>query len=207
MPGKAQGMADARRHTPLEDAQGLVFGTAATAFAVHLLTSAGLMTGQIAGLAVLVSYLTGWAFGLVFFVINLPFYALAAVQVGVAFALKTFAAVAVLSAISLALPALVTFETVEPLTAALLFGVIAGLGLLALFRHGMSLGGVSIVGFWLQDRFGWKAGWVQLGFDAVLFAAALFVLPPLLVLWSLAGAAVMNLILAVNHRRDRYIAT
>jgi hypothetical protein len=27
------------------------------------------------------------------------------------------------------------------------------------------------------------------------------------VLWSLLGAAVLNAILAINHRRDRYIGT
>jgi len=46
---------------------------------------------------------------------------------------------------------------------------------------------------------------VQLGFDAVLFAAAFLVLDPVMVGLSLLGAVVVNLIIAVNHRRDRYI--
>jgi uncharacterized membrane-anchored protein YitT (DUF2179 family) len=48
---------------------------------------------------------------------------------------------------------------------------------------------------------------VQLGFDLVLFSAALLVMAPMLVLYSLSGAVVLNLIVAINHRRDRYIAT
>lgn len=195
------------RHTPFEDAQGIVFGTALCGFAVHMLTAAGLMTGQTAGLAVLIGYATGWGFGPVFLAVNLPFYWLAWRKMGPAFTLKTFLSVALMAGAVTALPHLVTFDRLEPLSTALIFGAIAGVGLLALFRHGGSLGGVGIVALWLQERTGLRAGWLQLGFDAVLFAAALAVIAPPLVAWSLAGAVVLNLVIAVNHRRDRYIAT
>ena len=201
-------MSEARRHTPLEDAQGLVVGCLLCALGLEFLTASGLVTGQTAGLAVLIAYASGWAFGPVFFVINLPFYALAAARMGRAFTLKTFAAVALLSGFTMVLPHLVSFDRLDPVAAALLFGVTAGAGLLALFRHGASLGGVGIVAVYLQDRIGWKAGWVQLAFDAVLFAAALAVLDDWrLVAISLLGAATVNAIIAVNHRRHRYIAT
>ena len=59
----------------------------------------------------------------------------------------------------------------------------------------------------VQDRTGLRAGWLQMGFDAVLFLLALFWIPADRVLWSLPGVAVLNLVIAVNHRRDRYIAT
>jgi uncharacterized membrane-anchored protein YitT (DUF2179 family) len=176
-------------------------------FGVHLLTAAGLVTGQTAGLAVLISYATGWAFGPVFVAINLPFYWLAWRRMGAAFTLRTFVAVGLMAGVTTALPHLVTVDRLDPLATAIVFGAIGGAGLLALFRHGASLGGVGIVALWLQDRTGLRAGWLQLGFDAVLFAVALWLLPPVLVLWSLAGAVVLNLVIAVNHRRDRYIAT
>jgi len=66
---------------------------------------------------------------------------------------------------------------------------------------------VGIMAFYLQEEYGWRAGWVQLGFDLVLFGTALLILDPMLVLWSLLGAAVLNAIIAINHRRDRYIVT
>lgn len=187
--------------------QALVFGTLMCAFGLVILTSAGLVTGQTAGLAVLISYATGWGFAPVFFAVNIPFYGLAFARMGLRFTLKTFAAVALLSGFAALLPQMVTFQALHPALAAVLFGVVTGSGLLAIFRHGASLGGVGIVALWAQDRLGWQAGWVQLGFDAVLFAAALALLEPALVLWSLAGAVVVNLILGVNHRRDRYIGT
>ncbi len=200
-------MADTPTHTPFEDAQGLLFGAAMCGFGMVILTGAGLVTGQTAGLAVLIAYATGMSFGAVFFLITLPFYALAWQQLGAAFTLKTFIAVALISGLSLGLEDWVEVSPAHPAVAAVLFGLTAGGGLLAIFRHRASLGGIGILAFWLQERLGWRAGWVQLGFDLMLFAAALFLLDPLLVLWSLIGAAVLNAIIAINHRRDRYIAT
>ncbi|WP_414897985.1 YitT family protein [Rhodovulum sp. YEN HP10] len=196
----------APRHTLPDDIQGLVFGTLLVALSVSLLKSAGLVTGQIAGLSLVGAYATGLGFGPVFFVLNLPFYWLGYRRMGRAFVLKTFAAVALLSVFSELLPHVLAIGPVHPLAASLLAGVTAGAGLLALFRHGASLGGVGIMALWLQDSRGIRAGWVQLGFDTVVFALAFAVIPPLTVLWSMAGAAVLNLIIATNHRRDRYIA-
>ena len=200
-------MAAPAPHTKFEDVQGLVFGAVMCAFGVLILTGAGLVTGQTAGLAVLVAYVTGYSFGLVFFAINIPFYAMAWWRLGREFTFKTFVSVALISAISLVIEDLVQVDPAHPAVAAVLFGLIAGAGLLAIFRHRASLGGVGIVAYDLQERFGWPAGWVQLAFDLALFAVALLVLDPDLVLWSLLGAAVLNAIVAINHRRDRYIGT
>ncbi len=198
---------DTPRHSPFEDAQGLAAGAALCAFGLVILTSAGLMTGQTAGLAVLIGYATGWPFAAVFFIINLPFYALAFARMGLRFTLKTFAAVAALSAVAALLPGFVRFDLLHPGAAAVLFGVVTGAGLLAIFRHGASLGGVGIVALLAQERLGWQAGWVQLGFDAVLFALAFLLIEPVLVAWSLLGALVANAVVGINHRRDRYIGT
>ncbi len=139
--------------------------------------------------------------------VNLPFYGFAIRRMGRAFTAKTFAAVALMSAIVEVLPALVSFGKVEPLTGALFFGMIAGGGMIAILRHGASLGGIGILALWLQDHTGSRAGWTQLGVDALGFAAALLLLPSDIVAYSLAGALVMNLLIGINHRRDRYVAT
>lgn len=197
----------ALRHTLIEDAQAFLLGTAMCALSVQFLTELGLITGQTAGLGVLLSYVTGWSFGTVFFVVNLPFYALAWLRMGPVFTVKSFVAVALLSAMTEVFPHLMSFEALNPALGAVLAGATAGLGLIVLFRHGASLGGIGVLGLFLQDRFGIRAGWVQMGFDAVLFSVALVLLDLPLVAWSLLGAVVVNLIVAVNHRRDRYIAT
>jgi len=198
-------MTEADRHSLIEDAQGIAYGATMAAFGIVILTHLGLVTGQTAGLAVLISYATGWSFGPVFFAINLPFYLLGYLRMGLAFTVKTFLAVGLLSALSLWLPGQVAFATLNPWLGAVLFGFVSGSALLALFRHGASLGGIGIIAVLLQDRLGWRAGWVQLAFDAVLFAAAFLVIEARLVLISFLGALVVNLVIAINHRRDRYV--
>jgi len=200
-------MTDPKTHSLIEDAQGIAFGATLAAFGIVILTHLGLVTGQTAGLAVLISYATGWGFGPVFFVVNIPFYAFGLWRMGWRFTVKTFLAVAALSGLTMVMPGWISFAHVNPAFGAVLFGLVSGAALLALFRHGASLGGVGIVALILQDRFGIRAGWVQLGFDAVLFAVALMLVDLQTVLWSFLGAAIINLTIAINHRRDRYVAT
>lgn len=193
-------------HSIREDALALVVGTSMCALGVMLLAQPGLITGQTAGLAVLLSYVSGWSFGAIFFVLNLPFYWLALTQMGLRFTLRSFIAVAMVSLMTDYMPLVLKIEHVAPPAAAFLGGTAIGLGLIAIFRHGASLGGVGVLALWLQEKAGIQAGWVQLGFDAALFAVAVFVLDTDLVIWSLAGTVMVNVIVALNHRRDRYIA-
>nr|MCS5602207.1 YitT family protein [Paracoccus sp. (in: a-proteobacteria)] len=64
---------------------------------------------------------------------------------------------------------------------------------------------IGIVGLYIQDATGFRAGWVQMAFDAALFLIALSLRDPITVAWSFLGAVVLNLVIAINHRRDRYI--
>lgn len=195
-----------QRHTVLEDAQALVIGTLFISFAVLLFNQAGLLTGGTAGLAFLVHYGTGISFGKVFFALNLPFYWLAWRRMGRAFTLKTFAAVALLSLLADWHPHFVRLESLDPLYAGIMGGLLAGAGFLILFRHRASLGGVGILALYLQESRGWRAGRVQMAVDCVIVAAAFATMEPLRVVYSLAGAVALNLILAVNHRPGRYVA-
>lgn len=194
-----------RTHSLTDDAQGLIYGSFMGAFGVIILTHLGFVTGQTAGLAVMISYSTGWGFAPVFFVVNLPFYWLGYKRFGIGFTLKTFVAVALLSLLVAILPPFLQLGQIHPTVGALLFGFATGSALLALFRHGASLGGIGIVGLYLQDRTGFRAGWTQMIFDAFLFIWALALRDLETVAWSFLGALVVNLVVAINHRRDRYI--
>ena len=199
--------APADHHSPLEDGLALVIGTLLVALSVFFLRDEALITGQIAGLSLVLSYWGGWGFGLVFFLLNLPFYIFAVLRMGWIFTFKTFAAVALLSLETELLQGVLTITPGHPALAALFAGITAGTGLLVLFRHGATLGGVGIMALYIQDRLGLRAGIVQLGFDALVFALAFALFPLVTVLWSLAGAVLINVVITLNHRRDRYIAT
>lgn len=200
-------MSAPQNHSLIEDAQGLVFGATMASFGILILTHLGFVTGQTAGAAVLISYATGWGFGPVFFVINLPFYWLGYKRMGLRFTIKTFIAVGLLSVLTVLMPGWISFAHLAPGMGAVLFGFISGAALMALFRHGASLGGIGIVALYLQDKTGFRAGYTQLIFDVFLFAIALTLRAPVTVAWSFLGALVLNLVIAINHRKDRYIVT
>ncbi|WP_373352995.1 YitT family protein [Pseudoroseicyclus sp. CXY001] len=193
-------------HTPLEDLQGLSIGLIAAALGLSFLTSLGFLTGQTAGLALIIAYLGGWSFGIVFWLVNLPFYLLAWRRLGPEFTLKSLGCVTILSVLVDLIPRWMAFETLNPIFGTLCFGVLTGFGLLGVFRHKGSLGGLGVVALLAQDRFGLRAGYVQLAADVLIFAAALFLFEPRVVGYSLFGAVILNGVIAFNHRRDRYIA-
>ena len=194
------------RHSFLDDCQGLAYGSFMAAIGVLALTQLGLVTGQTAGLALLIAYAAGLPFGPVFFAINLPFYVFGYLRFGPVFTLKSFIAVSLLTILSSWLPGRIGFAHLDPTVGAILAGAASGSALIALFRHGASLGGIGIVALMLQDRTGFRAGLTQLLVDAAIFTLALLVLPLDRVGWSFLGAAVVNLMVAINHRRDRYVA-
>jgi len=193
------------RHTWFEDTQALLTGTLLISLGLTMFKHAGLLTGGTAGLAFLLHYASGVSFGKWFFVINLPFYWIAWRRLGRAFTFKTFAAVALLSVMTDGLPAVVAFERLAPAYAAVLGGLLIGTGFLMLFRHHASLGGVGIVAVLLQQDRGWRAGVVQMVVDGAIVLAAVWMVSPTRVAYSLLGALALNLTLAVNHKPGRYL--
>lgn len=194
-------------HSLLDDVQGISLGVFLAGISVHLLTTVGLITGQTAGIAVIISYLSGYSFGLVFFLVNIPFYVLAWKRLGKMFMIKSLISVTLLSILTTIIPLGMGFTYIDPLLGALTCGALTGVALLVLFRHNGSLGGLGVVALLIQDTTGFRAGWVQLIFDACLFGLAFFIFDTAIVIYSLIGAVTLNLIIAFNHRRDRYIAT
>lgn len=193
-------------HRPYEDVQALLTGTLFVALGVVMFRHAGLFTGGTAGLAFLLHYTTGWSFGLLFFLVNLPFYWLAWRRMGAMFTVKTFAAVGMLAVLSELVPAWIHIDALSTGFAAVAGGLLTGAGMLMLFRHRASLGGFNVLVLWLQERFGWRAGHVQMAMDCAIVLVALGTVGGTQVLWSIAGAVVLNLSLAINHRPGRYMA-
>lgn len=193
-----------QQHSLLEDALALLTATPLVALGITFYSQAELLTGSTAGLAFLIKYLTEWGFGPVFFLLNLPFYILAYLQMGWKFTLRTFCAVGLVSVFTEITPLWINIEYINPIYAAALGGMCLGLGILLLFRHRASLGGVNILALYLQDRFDIRAGKFQMSVDLVIVMLAIMVLPLDKVLLSITGAAVLNMILTLNHKQGRY---
>jgi uncharacterized membrane-anchored protein YitT (DUF2179 family) len=193
------------RHTPFEDAFGILSGTFVASLGIFLLKSAHAVTGGTAGLALLVSYASGWSFGLLFFAINLPFFLLAVKQKGWSFSVRTLVSIGLVSAFAYLHPVMMPNLVVDPIYATGVGNLLAGIGMLMVFRHRSSLGGLNTLALIAQEKLGWRAGWVQLATDAAIIILSVTVVPVTNVLLSAAGAVVLNIVLALNHRPDRYL--
>src|SRR5690606_1426002 len=139
------------RHRPYEDVLALVTGAALVALGLTLYAKATLLTGSTAGAALLLQYVTDIGFGWLFFIINMPFYVLALIRMGVAFSIKTFCAVLLVSIFTTYGGAWIDIGYLHPFYAALVGGALIGTGMLILFRHRASLGGVNILVLYLQE--------------------------------------------------------
>jgi uncharacterized membrane-anchored protein YitT (DUF2179 family) len=195
----------APRHSFLDDAQAIVTAAAFVSLGLAFLKSHRLLTGGTAGVALLLARLTPLTFGQLFALLNLPFFWLGVRQLGWRFTVKTFAAIGLVSIASDHMGEVLGLERIHPLYAAVMGGFLVGAGLLMLFRHRASLGGVNILSIWLQERHGWRAGLFQMAVDAAIVVASFFVVTPATLALSVLGAVALNVVLAVNHRPGRYL--
>lgn len=196
---------DPLAHGWVEDIFGLLSGTFVASLGIYLLHSAHAVTGGTAGLSLLISYGTSWSFSVVYVLVNLPFLALAVRRKGWEFTIRTLLSITLVSAFALIHPLAMPELKVNATYAVVVGNLLAGMGMLILFRHKASLGGLNTVALLAQERFGWRAGYVQLALDATIIVCSLTIVSPALIGLSAAGAVVLNLVLALNHRPGRYL--
>lgn len=196
---------DGLRHSWVEDAFGLLSGTFIASLGIYLLTAAHAVTGGTAGLSLLLTYASGWPFGVLYVLTNVPFLALAVRAKGWDFTVRTLVSIVLVSGFAYLHPLMLPESQANPVYATLVGNLLTGVGMLMVFRHRSSLGGLNTLALILQDRLGWKAGYSQLAMDVAIIASALAVVPVTNVLLSAAGAVVLNAVLALNHRPDRYL--
>jgi uncharacterized membrane-anchored protein YitT (DUF2179 family) len=192
-------------HSVIEDIFALVSAGLFVAFGVFLFQSQDLMVGGAAGIALLGTYAIDMDFGVLFFLINLPFYTLAWTRISKRFTLNTFISVTTVSILTEQIPAFVDISSINPIFAAILGGLLIGVGMLIMFRHSSSLGGLGILAFYLQSRFNIRAGTFQLTVDSAILLCGLFFIPWHLVLISILAAFCLNMVISLNHRPERYI--
>jgi uncharacterized membrane-anchored protein YitT (DUF2179 family) len=192
------------RHTPIEDLHALLIGSSFIAVGLTLLKTAGLVTGGVAGVALIVSYLTNWPVGTVFLVLNIPFYVLAQRTMGWAFTGKTLATNLLLAGLAFGMPHWLKVTGVDPIFAAVFGGTIIGMGILALARHRSSVGGVGVLALYLQEKRGISAGKVQMIADCLVVVAAFTVISPAKLLLSILSAVALSVVIIANHRPGGY---
>ena len=204
VPRRTAGAPAPSAHSLVEDVVGIVTGAFLASLGLFVLASGDVITGGTAGLALLLTHTAGLPFAATFLGVSLPFVALAIRGKGWAFTLRSAAALAVVSGFSALQPRAVGIVHLDPLYASLVGNLLAGVGIVMVFRHRSSLGGFNVVALLCQERLGWRAGYVQMGLDLGVVVAFAAVSDLRLGLASAAGAVLLNLVIAMNHRPGRY---
>lgn len=192
------------RHSIIEDLLALITASLMVGFGIFLFKQSGFLTGGTAGIALILTKVTSFSFGQIFFTINLPFYYLAWTRMGKRFTLNTFVSVTVVSYVSDNLHSVISVTEVQPLYAAIFGGLLVGMGILIMFRHVSSLGGLGVLAKYVQDSFNISAGKFQMSIDVSIVCIGFFLVSPMILLWSVVGAIALNLVVAINHKPGRY---
>ncbi|MFC3882185.1 YitT family protein [Bacillus songklensis] len=178
----------------------IIMGCLLVALGIKVLTSSELVIGGTAGMGMILQHLTPFSFGTLFFFINIPFYFLSIIQLGLPFTIKSFISVTILSIMSEALDHVFTFTIPFPIISSLTGGVLIGFGLILLFRCGSSLGGVNMLCVYLDKHYGVNPGKTILATDVIIVGSAFFIVGLEKVLYSIVAILVMSRILGRYHK-------
>lgn len=193
------------KHTWYEDVFGIATGSILLGLGISLLKSGEILTGGTVGLALLFTQYFSESVSVLYVLISIPFFFLAIWQKGLNFAIRSFLNILLVSYLVSLVPNFLTFKVESKLVVSILANAILGMGVLAIFRHNSSLGGFNIIALIFQDKLKIQAGYVQVVLDSLVLIAGLSVFGLSTTLASLVGVIVLNGILALNHRSDRYV--
>jgi len=194
------------RHSLFEDAYAYLTGCTFVVLGLVWLKSAGLVTGGIAGLALLFSYMLPLPPGVLFTLLNIPFFLLAGRALGRTVLFKAINANLLIAGLAMIVPWAFRLEGVDSLFAALFGGTVIGAGILMLARHQVGVGGIGMLAIALQKRRGWNAGRTQLAADVLIVSSAIPILSMGLGQFatSILSAAAVAGVLIIFHKPGRY---
>jgi uncharacterized membrane-anchored protein YitT (DUF2179 family) len=153
----------------------VLLGLVITSLGIKLLADSLLTFGGTAGVATILTYVTNISWGLLFFIVNLPFFFISIQELGKWFTISSLLSITGISFLrewfDLFIP---TFE-INIVIAAIIAGLLIGFGVTFVLNNGSSLGGIHILGLYIDKKFGINRGLVLFVCDSfiVLFALAM----------------------------------
>ncbi len=192
-------------HTRGEDIYALATGCVLLALGLAVLRGAELVTGGVAGIALLIGRFIDLPPGVIVALTNIPFLALSYRVMGGPFTLRTVLASIGIAGASWAIQMSMHFGSSNSIVPAIVGGTLIGIGILVLARHATGAGGVGVLTLWLHRKWGVNAGIVQIGIDGIVLSVSALVVPLHALAWSVLSACATAAVLYSWHRADRYL--
>ncbi len=154
----------------------LIIGATLAAVAIELfLVDNNIIDGGIIGISLLLNHLTNINFGILVFIINLPFLYFGYKYIGKNFFIASLFSIIVLAVVE---PHLKQFAAItnEPLLATVFGGIILGAGVGIVIRFGGALDGTEILSILISRKIPFSVGEIVMFFNLFIFGWAGFVL-------------------------------
>lgn len=184
-------------HRPLS----IIEGCLLVALGIWFLNVNELLVSGTAGMSALLDYQFSLSFGTFFFLINLPFFALALKELGKSMAFNSLCAIVLVSTFSDGFIHFFEVDTIPPWIAAMCAGLLIGVGLSIVFAANASLGGINILALAIEKRWGIHSAKILLVTDMCLAAVAMLILPWQSVLYSMLAFSILSLVMGRYHKK------
>ena len=154
----------------------IAIGATMAAVALELfLIPNSVIDGGIIGISLILNFMTGFPFGILILIINLPFLFFGYKHIGKNFFISSSIAILLLAVIEFPLKTVGPFVT-DPLLATVFGGLLLGAGVGLVIRNGGALDGTEILGILLTRKIPFSVGEFVMFFNIFIFTWAGFVL-------------------------------
>ncbi|MDR7072232.1 YitT family protein [Fictibacillus barbaricus] len=161
-------------NTKVQKSLAILAGLFLTAAGMKILNIHSLTFGGTAGIATLGSFLSDWSWGILFLIVNLPFFILSIKKLGWTFSITTFLCIFLVSAIT-DLLSFIHFPIVAPFLASILAGSLIGVGVSLVLNSGASLGGIHILALYLEQKREINRGLTLFVTDFIIVSSAMVI--------------------------------
>ncbi|WP_368504452.1 YitT family protein [Alkalihalophilus sp. As8PL] len=168
----------------------VLVGLILTSLGLRFLAMHDLTFGGTAGLATVLTYMSPWSWGVLFFLVNLPFFLISWTKLGKWFTLSSLLSITAISVIRDLLDVM-PFFNVPLWLATALAGICIGIGVTLVLNNGSSLGGIHILALYIDQKWG-----INRGLTIFISDFLIIVFAALLVGWSQALLSVFVIFVA-----------
>lgn len=153
----------------------VLVGLVITSLGLKILSDSLLTFGGTAGIATIFTYLTNISWGVLFFIVNLPFFIISIQHLGIWFTISSLLSITGISLLREWFDLFIPTFDIHIGGSAIIAGLLIGLGVTFVLNNGSSLGGIHILGLYIDKKFGINRGLVLFVCDSliILFALAM----------------------------------
>ncbi|WP_175639502.1 YitT family protein [Metabacillus schmidteae] len=168
-------------------------GLTLTSLGIKLLSDHHLTFGGTAGISTIFSFLSPLSWGTLFFIVNLPFFFLSIRELGKWFTISSLLSITGISLLREWFDQIIPIMEMNMAFASIISGLLIGIGVTFVLNNGSSLGGIHILGLYIDKKFGINRGLVLFVCDSLIILFALT-----LVGWTGALFSILCIFIASN---------